>query len=54
MLTIFEQWMFGCWCCGPCSHTHSRAHEWFWNTERLMPFVMWLYYDGLGIKRPEL
>jgi len=53
-LIHFEQSLFGCWCSGPCRHTHGAAREWFWNTKHLMPFMLWFYYDVLGIERPEL
>jgi len=53
-LARFEQWLWGCWCFGPCSHKHSRAHEWFWNTRNLYPFTLWVYHDVFGIDRPEL
>jgi hypothetical protein len=46
MLHRFDIWLFGCYCNGPCNHTHGWFQEWFWNTKHLCPFVsrifLWL------------
>lgn len=39
-----EIWLFGCYCSGPCQHTHGKVQEWFWNTDRLYPAVLRVWH----------